>query len=84
MTILKFSSLMETTKVHSSSQRSMLAHMSSALKIEETELENLYSNLPPSLGSGQTFTLVAPDLSVPGISPEVLQRVLSQSSTANV
>ena len=37
-----------------------------------------------SLGSGQTFTLVAPDLSVPGVSPEVLQQVLSQASTANV
>ena len=31
-----------------------------------------------SLGSGQTFTLLAPDLSVPGISPDVLQRVLPQ------
>ena len=30
--------------------------------------------------SGQTFTLVAPDLSVPGISPQVLQRVLSQAN----
>ena len=29
------------------------------------------------LGSGQTFTLVAPDLCVASISPEVLQRVLS-------
>ena len=29
-------------------------------------------------GSGQTFTLVASDLSVPGISHEVLQRILSQ------
>ena len=28
-----------------------------------------------SLGSGQTFTLVAPDLCGPGVSPEVLQRV---------
>ena len=37
---------MAMTKVHSSSQRSMLAHMSSALKIEETELENWCSNLP--------------------------------------
>ena len=35
-------------------------------------------------GSGQLFTLVAPDLCVPGVSPEVLQRVLSQASTANV
>ena len=36
-----------------------------------------------SLGSGQTFTDVTPELSVPGISLEVLQRVLSQASTAN-
>ena len=36
LTNLKFSSLMEMTKVHSSSQRSMLAHMSSASKIKET------------------------------------------------
>ena len=37
-----------------------------------------------SLGSGQTFTLVALDLSIPGVSSEVLQRVLSQACTANV
>ena len=37
--------LMEMTKVHSSFQRSMLTHESSALKIEETELENWCSNL---------------------------------------
>ena len=37
-----------------------------------------------SLGSGQTFTLVAPELSVPGVSPEVLQRVLSQANKVNV
>ena len=43
----KFSSLMEMTKVHLSSQRSTHAHKSSALKIEETELENQCSNLPP-------------------------------------
>ena len=30
-----------------------------------------------SLGSVQLFTVVSPDLSVPGVSPEVLQRVLS-------
>ena len=41
-----FSSPIEMTKVHSSSHRSTLAHMSSALKIEETELENQCSNLP--------------------------------------
>ena len=37
-----------------------------------------------SRGSGQTFALVAPDLCVPGVSPEVLQKVISQASTANV
>ena len=37
-----------------------------------------------SLGSVQTFSFVAPDLSVPGVSPEVLQRVLSQANKANV
>ena len=36
------------------------------------------------LGSGQTFTLVSPDLSVPGISQEVLQRVLSQADRPHV
>ena len=37
-----------------------------------------------SVGSGQLFTLVAPDLYVPGVSREVLQRIISQASTANV
>ena len=41
----KFSSVKDTTKVHSSSQRSTLAHISSASKIEEMELENRCSNL---------------------------------------
>ena len=36
---------MEMKKVHSSSQHSMLAHMQSASKIEEMELENRCSNL---------------------------------------
>ena len=36
------------------------------------------------LGSGLLFVLVAPDLRVPGVSGEVLQRVISQASTANV
>ena len=36
------------------------------------------------LGGGQTFTLVTLELSVPGISPEVLQRVLSQANKVNV
>ena len=41
LTNSKFSFMIEVTKVHSSSQRSVLAHMSSASKIEEMELENL-------------------------------------------
>ena len=36
------------------------------------------------LGSRQTFTLVTPELSIPGVSPEVLQRVLSQANKVNV
>ena len=47
LTNLKFSSLKEMTKVHSSSQHLTLVHKSSALNIEETRLENLCSNLPP-------------------------------------
>ena len=35
-----------------------------------------------SLGSGQQFTFVSPDLF--GVSAEVLQRVLFQANTANV
>ena len=42
---LKFSFLMEMTRVFSSSQLSMLARKSSASKIAETELENQFSNL---------------------------------------
>ena len=45
LTTLKFSSLMEMTKMLSSFQRSMLAHKSSASKVEETESENQCSNL---------------------------------------
>ena len=46
LTNLKFSSLMEMTKVRLSSQRSMPAHKSSAKRIEETGSENRCSNLP--------------------------------------
>ena len=49
-----------------------------SISIEETALENL-----SSYGSGQLFTLIAPDLCVPGLSREVLQRVISQASTAS-
>ena len=47
LTNSNFSALMGMTKVPLSSQHSTLAHRSSALKIEETGLENLCSNLPP-------------------------------------
>ena len=36
------------------------------------------------LGSGQTFAVVAPGLSVPGVSIEVLQRLLSQANRLHV
>ena len=36
------------------------------------------------LGSGQTFTHVVPDLSLPGMSLEVLQRNLSQANRPHV
>ena len=45
LTSLKFSFLMQMTKVYSSSLRSILAHKFSALKIAGTELENRFSNL---------------------------------------
>ena len=37
-----------------------------------------------SLGRGQFFNFVAPGLCVPGVSKEMLQRVISQTNTANV
>ena len=61
--------------MYSSYQRSMLAHKSSASKIEETDLENRFSNLLRL--EADKLLLVAPDLCVASISPEVLQRVLS-------
>ena len=36
------------------------------------------------LGSGQTFALVTPELSVPGVPPDVLQHVLSQEQVSCV
>ena len=49
---------------------------------QRSQKRNVFKLAP--LGSGQTFTLVAPVLSVPGISPEVLQRVLSQANRPHV
>ena len=80
----KFSSLMEMTKVHLSSQRSTPAHKVSALRIWRNGVGKPVFKLAP-FGSGQLFTLVAPDLCVFLVFfLEVLQRVISQASTANV
>ena len=79
----QFSSLMGATKVLLSSQLLTPAHKSLSMKDRRNGVGKLVFKLA-SLGSGQTFTLVAPDLYVPCISPEVLQRILSQASTANV
>ena len=55
----------------------------SASKIEETVWENPVFKLVP-LGNGQLSALTAPDLRIPGIPDGVLQKVISQASTANV
>ena len=60
----------------------MLAHKSLSIKDRRNGIGKPVFKIAP-LGSGQTFTLVAPDPSVPGISPEVLQRVLSQANIAS-
>ena len=54
-----------------------------SIKDRRNGIGKLVFKLAP-LGSGQTFTLVALNLSVPGISPEVLQRVLSQVNRPHV
>ena len=70
LTSLEFSFLMKMTKLFSFSQRSMLAHKFSASEDRRKGIGKPVFKLAPH-GSGQTFTLVTPDLSVPGISPEV-------------
>ena len=74
---------MQMTKVYSSSLRSILAHKILSIKDRRNGIGKPVFKLAP-LGSGQTFTLVASDLSVPGISPEVLQQVLSQVNRPHV
>ena len=37
-----------------------------------------------SLGSGHTFAIVTPELSVPGVPPDLLQHVLSQANRSHV
>ena len=66
LTNKKFSSLIEMTKVYSSSLHSILVHKFSASKFVEMELENRFSSLL-RLVVDKRFTLVTPDLSVPGI-----------------
>ena len=83
LNILKFPSLMEMMKVHSSSLHSMPVHQILSIKDRRNGVGKPVFKLAP-FGSGQTFALVAPDLCVPGVSDEVLQRVISQASTANV
>ena len=74
---------MEMTKVHLLSRRSMLALKCSAWKIEETGLENRFSNLP-LLGVDSCLPLFSSYLCVPRVSPQVLQRDLSQANKVNV
>ena len=54
-----------------------------SIKDRRNGVGKLVFKLAP-FGGGQLFTLVAPDLCVPGVSSGVLQRVISQASTANV
>ena len=79
---LKFSFLMKMTKVFFILPALDARSQTSASKIAETELENLFSNLLRLVADKRL--LVAPDMSVPGISPEVLQRVLSQANRPHV
>ena len=79
----KFSSLMEMTKVHLSSQCSKTRSQVLSIKDRRNGIGKLVFKRA-SLGSGQTLTLVSPDLSVPGVSADVLQRVLSQANSAKV
>ena len=73
---------MKMMKVYSSSLRLILAHKSSASKIAETELENGFSNLLRLVVDKRLHLLHL--ISVPGISPEVLQQVLSQVKRPHV
>ena len=54
-----------------------------SIKDRRNGIVKLLFKLAP-LGSGQSFTLVVPDLCVPGISLEVFQRVLSQANGPHV
>ena len=74
---------MEMMKVHSSTQRWMLAHMSSASKIEETELKNWCSNLL-LLALDEHLPLLHLSCLLMVFSHEVLQRVLSEAKNVNV
>ena len=69
----KFSSLKEMTL------RSSSVHKFSASRIAGTAWGKSVFKLAP-FGNGQVFALTAPDLCVPGIPDEVLQRDISQAS----
>ena len=76
LTNSNFSSLMQMNKVYSSLPHSILDPKSSASKIEETELDSLFSSLLHLVVDKRLHLLHL--MSVPSISPEVFQRVLSQ------
>ena len=83
LTNSKFSSLMEMTKVLSiipalDARSHVLSIKDRRNGVGKPEFKLV------SLGNGQLFALVAPDLCVPGILGEVLQRILSQTNKANV
>ena len=79
----KFSSLKEMTQVLSLSLHLTPVHKFQASRIEETGVGKPVFKLAP-FGSGQLFTLVAPDLRFSCIPDGMLQQVISQASTANV
>ena len=83
LTSLKFSSLIEMTKVHLSSQRSTLAYISSASKFEEMELENPCSNVL-LLEAGKLLPLLHLSCLSPGVPPDMLHLVLSQANRSHV
>ena len=80
LTNSKFYSLIDMTTVHSFIIPA-LDTRSHVLSIQgrRSSVEKPVFKLAP-LGSGQTFTLVTPELSVTGVSLDVLQRVLAQSN----
>ena len=79
----KFSSLMEMTKVQFIVPALDARSQVLSIKDRRKGVGKPVFKLAP-FGSGQLFALVAPDLCVPSVPGEVLQKVISQASTANV